>query len=266
MSDLKGLERVRCAPGPPVARVTLARPEKLNALDQATLLELDRVFEHLRGQVAAGLRAVIVTGAGERAFAAGADIAELAGLDAAAALEASRRGNRVFSKIAAFPVPVIAALNGFALGGGLELALACTLRIAAEHAKLGQPEVRLGLIPGYGGTQRLPRLIGRGPALQMLLSGEPVDAATALRLGLVNQVVPAEGLMAAAEACAATIAANGPLAVQYCLEAVRAGAEGGLSQGLELESRLFGMSFATEDMKEGTRAFLEKRKPEFRGQ
>ncbi|MGH9482142.1 MAG: enoyl-CoA hydratase-related protein [Terriglobales bacterium] len=246
-----------------IARVTLNRPEKLNALNLATLAELDAAFDQMRQQ--AGLRVVVLTGAGEKAFAAGADIAELAGLGAVAARGFSQRGNELLHRIERFPLPVIAALNGLALGGGLELAMACTLRVAAEHAKLGQPEVKLGLIPGYGGTQRLARLIGPGPALQMILSGEPIAAPEALRLGLVNQVAPGAELAAAATALAERIAANAPLAVQFALQAVREGSEMSLEQGLALEASLFALSCATEDMKEGTRAFLEKRAPRFKG-
>lgn len=247
----------------PLGRVTLSRPEKLNALNLATLTELDQGFEQLRQQ--AGLRVVVLTGAGEKAFAAGADISELAGLGAVEARAFSQRGNDLFRQIERFPLPVIAALNGLALGGGLELAMACTLRVAAEHAKLGQPEVKLGLIPGYGGTQRLARLIGPGPALQMVLSGEPIASGDALRLGLVNQVVPAPELAGAATAMAGKIAANAPLAVQFALQAVREGSQMSLEQGLALEASLFALSCSTEDMKEGTRAFLEKRAPRFTG-
>ncbi len=258
------LHTLRLEITPPLARLTLARPEKLNALNRATLEELDAALEHLRG--AAGVRAIVLTGSGEKAFAAGADIGEIAGLNAVEARKFSQAGNELFRKLELFPIPVIAALNGFALGGGCELALACTLRIAAENAKLGQPEVKLGLIPGYGGTQRLARLIGTGPALQLLLTGEPIGAAEALRVGLVNQVVAAGELAAAAEALALKIAANAPLAVQFCLAAVRGGMEAGLESGLALEASLFALSCATQDMQEGTRAFLEKRAPQFQGE
>jgi enoyl-CoA hydratase len=247
----------------PLARVTLSRPAKLNALNRATLEELSRVFGHLRGLE--GLRAVILTGAGEKAFAAGADIAEIAALDPLAARGFSQAGNDLFRLIELFPVPVVCAINGFALGGGCELAMACTLRLASENAHLGQPEVKLGLIPGYGGTQRLARLIGRGPALEMLLAGDPISAAEALRLGLVNHVVPQAELLPAAEALARKIAANAPRAVEFCLEAVRRGLDMGLEEGLALEANLFALSCSTEDMKEGTRAFLEKRAPRFHG-
>jgi len=257
------LQTLKLELAPPLARIVLHRPEKLNALNLALLAELDQVFEHLGAH--RDVRAVILTGSGEKAFAAGADIQELAGLDALQARQFSQRGNALFRRIERFPRPVIAALNGFALGGGMELALACTLRLAADHAKLGQPEVKLGLIPGYGGTQRLARLIGPGPALQLILTGEPIVAAEALRLGLVNQVVPGAELTAAAEALASKIAANAPLAVEFCLQAVREGMEMSLDQGLALETNLFALSCATADMKEGTRAFLEKRAPRFEG-
>lgn len=247
----------------PLATLRLNRPAKLNALNAATLAELGQALEFLRGLD--GLRAVILTGAGEKAFAAGADIAELAALDAAAGRETSRRGNAVLRALETFPVPVIAAINGFALGGGLELALACAIRLAAEHAKLGQPEVKLGLIPGYGGTQRLARLVGRGAALEMILAGDPITASEALRVGLVNRVVPAAELLPAAEALAQRIAANAPLAVGFCLEAVRQGGDMDIESGLALEAALFGLSCSTADMKEGTRAFLEKRAPRFEG-
>jgi enoyl-CoA hydratase len=258
------LRSLRLELAPPLARLTLARPDKLNALDRATLAELDAALDFLRD--AAGVRAIVLTGSGEKAFAAGADIGEIAALSAVEAHAFSQAGNALFRKLERFPIPVIAAVNGFALGGGCELALACTLRLAAEHAKLGQPEVKLGLIPGYGGTQRLARLIGTGPALQLLLTGEPIGAAEALRVGLVNQVVPAAALAGAADALALKIAANAPLAVRYCLEAVRGGMEACLETGLALEAGLFALSCATQDMREGTRAFLEKRAPQFKGE
>lgn len=247
----------------PLAIVTLNRPAKMNALNRATLTDLVAAFAHLRGLV--GLRAIILTGAGDKAFAAGADIAELATLDAVAGHALSQRGNEVFQAIAEFPIPIIAALNGMALGGGLELAMACTLRLAAEHAKLGQPEVKLGLIPGYGGTQRLARLIGSGPALELILAGDPISATEALRVGLVNHVLPAAELLPAAEALARRIAANAPLAVSFCLEAVRQGLDMSLAQGLAHEASLFGLVCSTGDMKEGTRAFLDKRPARFEG-
>lgn len=247
----------------PLAWITIDRPAKLNALNLEVIGQLTSVLEGLRGRPE--VRAAILTGAGEKAFVAGADIAEIAALDVAAAHAFSQHGNRLFLALERFPIPVIAAINGFALGGGLELAMSCTLRLASENAKLGQPEVKLGLIPGYGGTQRLARLIGAGPALQMILGGEPIPASEALRLGLVNQVVPADELRATAAALAGRIAANAPLAVRYCLQAVREGVEMSLEQGLALEASLFALSCATHDMKEGTQAFLEKRAPRFEG-
>lgn len=249
---------------PPLARITVNRPNRLNALNRATLQELQRALEQVEAETA--VRAVILTGAGDRAFVAGADIRELAELDARAAREYSRLGQALLRRLELLSIPVIAAINGFALGGGLELAMACTLRIAAEQAKLGLPEVKLGLLPGFGGTQRLPRLIPAGVALEMMLTGEPVTAAEALQHGLVSRVVPAAELSAAAEQLAQRIAANAPLAIGFCLEAVRRGAEMGLDAALGLESNLFALACTTQDMKEGTRAFLEKRSPQFQGQ
>lgn len=246
-----------------VAWVTISRAEKRNALSRGVLEALGETFEHLQSD--SELRAVVLTGAGEKAFAAGADIGELATLDPLQARALSHATDRLFLTLERFPVPVIAAINGYALGGGLELAMACPLRLAAEHAQLGQPEVKLGLIPGYGGTQRLPRLIGTQAALAMILTGEPISAGEALRLGLVLQVVPGAELKSAAATLAARIAAQAPLAVQFALQAVRAASASSLEEGLELESSLFALCCATQDMKEGTRAFLDKRAPEFRG-
>jgi enoyl-CoA hydratase len=257
------MENLRVESDGIIARVTLDRPAKLNALNLATLAELQRAFAELRSLPE--LRVVILTGAGEKAFAAGADVSELAALDAVRAREVSQAGNEVFLEIERFPHPVIAAINGFALGGGLELAMACTIRIASDNAKLGQPEVKLGLTPGYGGTQRLARLIGQGRALEMILSGDPISAQEAHRLGLVNRVVAPAELAATVTELATKIAANAPLAVTYCLEAVRRGAEMGLEEGLALEATLFALSCATEDMKEGTGAFLAKRPAVFKG-
>lgn len=246
-----------------VAVVTIDRPGALNALNQETLSELGQVFETAGSDAA--VRVVILTGAGDRAFAAGADIRELSTLDRERGAAYARAGQIVFDRIADFPKPVIAAINGYALGGGCELALACTVRIAADNAQLGQPEVRLGLIPGFGGTQRLPRLVGRARALELLLTGEPVTAATALRIGLVDRVVPHEGLMEEARALAGVILRGAPPAVRRCLEAVREGASLDLADAQRLEARLFGECFGTEDMKEGTQAFLEKREARFQG-
>jgi enoyl-CoA hydratase len=246
-----------------VAVVTVNRPDKLNALDATVIAELTSAFEGFRDRREIG--AVILTGAGEKAFIAGADIAGLSKCDAAAARENARRGQALTRLIETLGKPVIAAINGFALGGGTEIALACTIRIAAEHARIGQPEVKLGLICGYGGSQRLPRLVGRGRAMELLLTGEPIDAAEALRIGLVNRVAKKEELLAQAEALARKILAVGPVAVRYMMEAADRGLDLPLEQALLLEADYFSRCFETEDMREGTRAFLEKRAPKFRG-
>lgn len=245
-----------------IATLTIDRPDKLNALNDATIAELGRAIDEVRGREdVAGL---IVTGAG-RAFVAGADIAELSGQGPIDGKERARRGQEIFRRFETSPKPVIAAVNGFALGGGCELALACHIRIAAEGTKFGQPEAKLGIGPGYGGTQRLPRLVGKGRALQLLLTGEMVDAQEALRIGLVNKVVPASELLVAAAAMMAQILANGPLAVALCIEAVDRGLEMSLEDGLVLEANHFGLLAATADMREGMRAFLEKRPATFTG-
>lgn len=244
-----------------IATVTVNRPDKLNALNAVTVSEITHAFENLPE----GTGAVIVTGSGEKAFIAGADIAELAEMSAVSAKEVSARGQAMCSAIESSPVPVIAAVNGFALGGGLEVALACNIRLASEKARMGLPEVSLGLIPGYGGTQRLPRLVGEGRALEMILTGQMIDAAEAHRIGLVNQVHPADELMDAARGLAAKIRKNGPLAVRFALEAVNRGGSLELDEGLAIEEMLFGLVSSTADMKEGTKAFLEKRKAEFQG-
>ena len=246
-----------------IGQITVNRPDALNALNHVTLIELREALEELR--VDPGVKALVLTGAGSKAFVAGADIKELMDLDPMGAKDVSRLGQEIFNEVETYPKPVIAAVNGFCLGGGCELALACHMRIASENARLGQPEVKLGLIPGYGGTQRLPRLIGKGRALEILLSGEMITAQVALEIGLVNRVVPAEELLSTCRALAAKITENGPLAVQYCIEAVNAGLEMPLNEGLALESTYFGLASATEDMKEGTLAFVEKRKPLFKG-
>jgi enoyl-CoA hydratase len=246
-----------------IGYVTVNRPEKLNALNRKTMEELDECFLDIERDDE--VRAVILTGAGERAFVGGADINELAALTPVEGQEFSVRGQKILDLIEHLGKPVIAAINGYALGGGCELALACTLRIASENARLGQPEVKLGLIPGYAGTQRLPRLVGRGRALEMLLSGDPVSAAEAYRIGLVNQVVPVQDLIAAAEKLAQKIMVNAPLAVKFALEAVSHGLEMPEAQGQFLEANLFGLCCSTADMKEGTRAFLEKRPARFTG-
>jgi enoyl-CoA hydratase len=239
------------------------RPEKLNALDGEVLDELAAAFAEVRSN--AGVGAAILTGAGDRAFIAGADIAVLSRLGPREAHENALKGQALTRLIEDLGKPVIAAINGYALGGGCELALACALRIAAENARLGQPEVKLGIICGYGGTQRLPRLVGKGRALELLLTGEPVDAAEALRIGLVNKVVPREKLLDEAHATARRILAAGPLAVRHTLEAVNRGLDATLADGLTLEAALFGLCFTTQDMREGAAAFLEKRPPRFAG-
>ena len=245
------------------AVVTVNRPDKLNALNRATLEDLSKAM----GEAAAdpAVRTVILTGAGEKAFVAGADIGEIAGLDAQSGREFALFGQGVFRAIETLPKPVIAAVNGFALGGGCELAMACHMRIASENAQFGQPEVNLGIMPGYGGTQRLPRLVGKGRALELLLSGDRVDAKRAYEMGLVNAVVPQAELLAKALDVAARIGAKAPLAVQHCIEAVNTGSEMPVEEGCYLEATLFGLCCTSGDMKEGTRAFIEKRKPEFKG-
>jgi enoyl-CoA hydratase len=242
-----------------VAVIILNRPKVLNALNAALLAELDSALDALGADDA--VRAVIVTGAGEKAFAAGADIQELAGLSGVEGQALALRGQKIFSKLETLGKPVIAAINGFALGGGCELALAASIRIASETAKLGQPEVKLGLIPGYGGSQRLPRLVGKGAALKLLLTGEMISAAEALRIGLVDEVVPAAELIGRAKTLASTIASMAPIAVRECLAAVREGYDLPLNEALAHEAALFGICCGTADKAEGTRAFLEKRKP-----
>jgi enoyl-CoA hydratase len=247
-----------------VATVTINRPDKLNALNAAVIGELDRAFQSLNASDAVG--AVVLTGAG-RAFVAGADIAEVAAAAGTpAGLEVtSAFGTAVFTRIERSPKPVLAAVNGFALGGGCELALACHLRLASTHAKFGLPELKLGLIPGYGGTQRLPRLVGTGRALQMILTGEMVDAERAFAMGLANAVYPPEALLDSARAMAKVMAQNGPLAIAHAITAVTRGANLPLDDALALEAKHFGAVGRTADMREGTKAFLEKRAPEFRG-
>jgi len=246
-----------------IAYITLDRPKVLNALNAATLDELRQCFVAIQNDPQ--VRVAILSGAGEKAFAAGADINELAGLNPAQAKEYAVRGQAVLDLIESLGKPVIACINGFALGGGCELALACSLRLASDSARVGQPEVKLGIIPGFGGSQRLPRLVGKGQALQILLTGEMISAQEALRIGLVNEVVPASELLPRAAAIAEKIAANAPLAVQYCLEAVNHGSNLPLPEALYLEASLFSLSCATQDKAEGTAAFLEKRAPRFRG-
>jgi len=240
-----------------VAFLTLNRPKVLNALNAATLQELETAIHTIRDD--ASVRAVILTGAGEKAFAAGADISELAQANGIDGRDLALRGQAVFRSIESCGKPVIACINGFALGGGCELALACHLRIASENARFGQPEVKLGLIPGYGGTQRLARLVGKGVALQIILTGEMVSATEALRIGLVNEVVAPDQLLSRGEALARTIASMAPLAVRYSLEAVDRGYDLPLEEALFLEASLFGLSCGTADKTEGTAAFLAKR-------
>jgi enoyl-CoA hydratase/carnithine racemase len=246
-----------------IAYVTVNRPKVLNALNTPTWQDLRTAFEDARHDAA--VRGVILTGAGNKAFIAGADISELAHATAVEAERASRYGQQVLDLIENLGKPVIAAINGFALGGGCETAMACTIRIAVESAKFGQPEVKLGLVPGGGGTQRLPRLVGKGRALQLILSGEIISAQEAYRIGLVNEIVSATDLIARAEAILGSIAANAPIAVRFALEAANKGLETSLSEGLLLEASYFGLCSATEDKKEGTSAFLEKRAPQFQG-
>jgi enoyl-CoA hydratase len=246
-----------------VRRVTIDRQDKLNALNRGMVRELTRIFE------AAGadpeVRVVVLTGAGPKAFIAGADIAELRELDPAGAADASREGQELTLKIQHLGKPVIAAVNGFALGGGCEMALACTLRIASSNAMLGLPEVKLGLLPGYGGTQRLARLVPRGVAMELALTGDPVDALRAQELGLVNRVVDPARLEAEVDELAGRLAQSAPLAMRCIMDAINRGADLPLDDGLALECDHFGEVFKTDDMREGTSAFLEKRKPEFSG-
>jgi enoyl-CoA hydratase len=246
-----------------VAVLTINRPTVLNALNSQTIDELRRAMLDLQRDPSA--RVVIVTGAGAKAFVAGADINELAVLSPTAGRDHALAGQHVFDVIENLGKPVIAAINGFALGGGCELAMACTLRIAADTAKLGQPEIALGLIPGYAGTQRLTRLVGRGRALEMILTGAHVSADEALRIGLVHRVLPAAELMTAARALASQLARSAPIAMRYIINAVNKGVEMPFAEACQYEATLFGLVASTDDMREGTAAFLEKRKPEFKG-
>src|SRR5580704_12630031 len=246
-----------------IAYVTVNRPKVLNALNMATMDELRTAFTDAKND--ANIRVCIMTGSGEKAFIAGADIGELQKQDAVGGKVYTHRGQSVLDLIENLGKPVIACINGFALGGGCELALACTMRLASDNAKLGQPEVKLGIIPGFGGSQRLPRLVGKGLAMQMVLGGEMITAQEAYRIGLVNEVTAAAELIPRAEAISAKINANAPLAVQYAMEAVNKGMEMSLAEGLYLEATLFGVCCATEDKKEGTAAFLEKRAAAFKG-
>src|SRR5882724_8076263 len=246
-----------------IAYVTLNRPKVLNALNQRTWQALRAAFEDARDD--ADVRGAILTGAGDKAFIAGADIGELAQITAVEAEQSSTYGQQVLDLVENLGKPVIAAVNGFALGGGCETAMACTIRIATDNAKFGQPEVKLGIIPGGGGTQRLSRLVGRGRALQLILSGAMISAQEAHRIGLVNEVVPAAELLTRAEAILKQISANAALAIKFSLEAVNKGLETSQAEGLSLEASLFGLCAGTDDKKEGTQAFLQKRAPQFQG-
>ena len=246
-----------------VSTITINRPKVLNALNGPTLDELAAAIDEARRDES--LRAIILTGAGDRAFVAGADIKELAVQTPVGGREHARRGQALFDRIERLGKPVIAAVNGFALGGGCELAMACTIRLAADTAKLGQPEINLGLLPGYAGSQRLPRLVGRGRALELLLLGQQIPAEEAWRIGLVNRVVPAAELMTEARTLAQALAAKPPVAVRYILEAVASGLDMRFADAEDYEATLFGLVSTTEDMREGTAAFLEKRKADFKG-
>ena len=246
-----------------IRTITVNRPDKLNALNSATLDALHAAFDDAANDAA--VRVVVLTGAGEKAFVAGADISEMNGLTPVEGRDFSLRGQRMMRRVEKMPKPVIAAINGFALGGGLELAMCCHLRIAADSAKLGQPEINLGLIPGFGGSQRLLRLAGRAATLELCLGGAPINAERARELGIVNRVVPAAELMAETMKLATQLAHAAPLALRAMLDCVNIGGECGIEEGLEYESAQFGLVFSTDDMREGTSAFLEKRKPEFKG-
>ncbi len=245
-----------------IATITVNRPDKLNALNDATIAELGVAIDEANSRADVG--AVLLTGAG-RAFVAGADISELQSQSPLDGQRRARAGQVIFRRFETSPKPTVAAINGFALGGGCELAMSCHIRIASEKAKLGQPEVKLGIVPGYGGTQRLPRLVGRGAAMRLLLTGEMIDAAEAHRLGLVDQVTPADELITTARAMLMTMIGNAPLAMAGCIEALNRGQDVPLEEGCTIESDFFGLLSSTDDMKEGMRAFLEKRTPQFHG-
>ncbi len=260
---MSAFPNLRITDAGPVRTIQIHRPEKLNALDSATIDALDAAFAQAAGDPA--VRALILTGSGAKAFVAGADIAEMADFTAVRARDFSLRGQRMMRRVETLPKPVIAMINGFALGGGLELAMCCHLRIAADSARMGQPEINLGLIPGFGGSQRLLRLAGRAAALELCLTGAPIDAARALQLGIVNRVVPADALQDATETLAAQLARSAPLAMRGLLDCVNVGADCAMDAALEYESAQFGLVFSSDDMREGTRAFLEKRAPQFTG-
>ena len=262
-SEYAGLENLLLERSEGIALLTVNRPKVLNALDTQTLDELRRTVLAFKRDP--DVRCVILTGAGEKAFIAGADINELAVQSPTSGRDHALRGQHVFDLVEQMGKPVIAAINGYALGGGCELALACTLRIAADSARLGQPEINLGIIPGYAGTQRLTRLVGRGRALEMLLTGDPVTADAALRFGLVNRVVPAAELMTEARRMAAVLASKAPVAVRYIIDAVNKGSQMSFGEAQVYEATLFGLVASTDDMREGTKAFLEKLKAEFKG-
>jgi enoyl-CoA hydratase len=264
MTDSSSAPPVTVVDHDAVRIITVNRPDKLNALNAATLDALDRAFAEAID--AAGVRAIVLTGAGPKAFVAGADIAEMNTLTAVQGRDFSLRGQRMMRRVERSPKPVIAMVNGFALGGGLELAMCCHLRIAADSARVGQPEINLGLIPGFGGTQRLLRLAGRAATLELCLLGAPIDAARAHALGVVNRVVPAAELEAQTMAIAQQLANAAPLALRGTLDCINIGGECGIEEGLEYEAAQFGLMFSTQDMREGTSAFLERRKPVFSGE
>ncbi len=244
--------------------IVVNRPEKLNALNNETIRELRQAFVAFRDDLE--VKAIVLTGSGEKAFVAGADISELSKLDSAQGKQYALEGQELTKLIESFKKPVIAAINGYALGGGTEMALACHIRVASENAKMGQPEVKLGLIPGFGGTQRLARLVGKGKAMELILSGKTIDAKEAYEIGLVNCVVPLQELLPRCETMAKEAIANAPLALEFAIESINKGLDKTLEEGLHLEADYFGKACSTEDSKEGTRAFLEKRKANFRGQ
>jgi enoyl-CoA hydratase len=246
-----------------IATVTIHRPDKLNALNRATIEELQHAFAAIK--IDPNIRVAVLTGSGAKSFVAGADISEFAGLEPALARDFSLAGQRAFRAIELLGKPVIAAVNGFCFGGGMELAMVCTLRIACDNAKFGQPEINLGIIPGFGGTQRLPRLVGRSAALELCLIGKPISAERALALGIVSAVVPSDALMAEVEKLSLQLAQSAPLALRGIMDAIVYGEDMPLDQGLDYESQTFGLLTSTADMREGTKAFLEKRKPEFVG-
>jgi enoyl-CoA hydratase len=246
-----------------IVLITINRPEKRNALNHAVVTELGEAFRMAAQDTA--IKALVLTGAGDKAFVAGADIGELGAAGAVEAERLSRRGQEVFRALETLRKPSVAAVNGYALGGGLELAMSCTIRIASPEARMGQPEVKLGIIPGYGGTQRLPRLVGRGRALDLLLTGDPIDAAEAWRIGLVNAIAAQPALIEAAKQWARKVLANGPLAIALTMESVDAGLDSGIDAGMRFEAMAFGIAAASEDRREGTSAFLEKRKAAFTG-